>query len=65
MKVKRCHPTSEYLLKIKLTLYFLLDIFYIYTSNAIPKVPYTLPHALIPNPPTPAAWPWHSLYWGI
>jgi hypothetical protein len=24
---------------------FLLDIFFIYISNAIPKVPYTLPHA--------------------
>jgi hypothetical protein len=23
---------------------FLLDIFFIYISNAIPKVPYTLPH---------------------
>ena len=24
-----------------------------------PKVPYTLP-SLLPNPPTPASWPWHS-----
>jgi hypothetical protein len=41
---------------------FLLDIFFIYISNAIPKVPYTLPHpptpALLPYPPTPT--PWHS-----
>ena len=37
-----------------------LDIFFIYISNAIPKVPYTLPPALLPNPPTPASWPWHS-----
>jgi hypothetical protein len=39
---------------------FLLDIFFIYISNAIPKVPYTLPPALFPYPPTPASWPWHS-----
>jgi hypothetical protein len=31
---------------------FLLDIFFIYNSNAIPKVPYTLPH--------PALQPTHS-----
>jgi hypothetical protein len=34
--------------------HFLLDIFFIYISNAIPKVPYTL------SPPTPTSWPWHS-----
>jgi hypothetical protein len=39
---------------------FLLDIFLIYISNAIPKVPYTLLPALLPNPPTPTSWPWHS-----
>jgi hypothetical protein len=44
---------------------FLLDIFFIYISNAIPKVPYTLPlpcspaHLLLlPGPGIP-------LYWGI
>jgi hypothetical protein len=31
---------------------FLLDIFFIYISNAIQKVPYTLPHNLLPYPPT-------------
>jgi hypothetical protein len=25
-----------------------------------PKVPYTLPLSLLPNPPTPTSWPWHS-----
>jgi hypothetical protein len=35
----------------------LFDIFFIYISNAIPKAP---PPALLPNPPTPASWPWHS-----
>jgi hypothetical protein len=39
-------------------LVWFLDIFFIYISNAISKVPYTLP--LLPNPPTPASWPWHS-----
>jgi hypothetical protein len=39
---------------------FLLDIFFIYISNAIPKVPYSPHPALLPNPPTPASWPWHS-----
>jgi hypothetical protein len=39
---------------------FLLDIFFIYISNAIVKVPYNLPTALITNPPTPNSWPRHS-----
>jgi hypothetical protein len=39
---------------------FLLDIFIIYISSAISKVPYTLPPALQPNPPTPTSWPWRS-----
>jgi hypothetical protein len=34
-------------------LYFLLGIFLIYISNAIPKVPHTLPT-------TPTFWPWRS-----
>jgi hypothetical protein len=37
----------------------LLSIYFIYISNAIPKVPHTLPHPL-PHPPTPTSWPWHS-----
>jgi hypothetical protein len=39
---------------------FLLDIFFIYISNAILKVPYILPSALLPYPPTPTSWPWCS-----
>jgi hypothetical protein len=40
---------------------FLLDIFFIYMSNVIPKVPYTSPlPALLPYPHTHASWPWHS-----
>ena len=36
-----------------------LGIYFIYISNAIPKVPHMLPHPL-PYPPTPNSWPWHS-----
>jgi hypothetical protein len=43
-----------------LFIYFLLDIFFIYISNAILKVPYTPPPALLPYPPTPTSWPWRS-----
>ena len=51
--------------KVFVHIYFLLDIFFIYISNAIPKAPYTLPwpcsttHPLllagpdIPPPPPP------------
>ena len=34
---------------------FLLGIFFLYISNAIPKVPHTLPY-----PPTTTSWPWCS-----
>jgi hypothetical protein len=37
---------------------FLLGIFLIYISNAIPKVPHT--HLPLPYPPTPPFWPWRS-----
>jgi hypothetical protein len=39
--------------------FFSLGIFFIYISNAIPKVPYILP-APLPYPPTPTSWPWRS-----
>jgi hypothetical protein len=39
---------------------FLLGIYFIYISNAILKVPYTLPLPLLPYPPTPTSWPWCS-----
>jgi hypothetical protein len=45
--------------------HFLLDIFFIYISNAIPKVPYTTPLALLPYPPLPILGPGLPLYWGI
>jgi hypothetical protein len=34
---------------------FLLGIYFIYISNAIPKVPHMLPYPL-PPPPTPTSW---------
>jgi hypothetical protein len=41
--------------------HFLLGIFFLYISNAIPKDPYTLPPpALLLNPPTTASLHWHS-----
>jgi hypothetical protein len=44
---------------------FLLDIFFIYISNAIPKVPYTLPLHCFPTHPLPLLGPGFPLYWGI
>jgi hypothetical protein len=49
----------EKLIFLKIFIYFLLGIYFIYISNAIPKVPHTLPHPL-PHSPTPTSWPWHS-----
>jgi hypothetical protein len=46
-------------------LLFLLDIFFIYISNAIPKVPYTLPLPCSPTHPLPLLGPGIPLYWGI
>jgi hypothetical protein len=46
-------------------IYFLLDIFFIYISNAIPKVPYTLPLPCSPTHPLPLLGPGVPLYWGI
>ena len=44
---------------------FLLDIFFIYISNAIQKVPYTLPTPCSPTHPLPLLGPGVTLYWGI
>jgi hypothetical protein len=47
------------LLSFFLIYLFLLGIFLVYISNAIPKVPHT--HSPpIPYPPTPPFWPWCS-----
>ena len=44
---------------------FLLDIFFIYISNAIPKVPYTLPLPFSPTHSLPLLGSGIPLYWGI
>jgi hypothetical protein len=51
-------PFDFFLLIPFLFLYFLLRIFLNYISNAIPKVPHTLPP--VPCLPIPTFWPWHS-----
>ena len=51
---------------VTLTFIFLLDIFFICISNAIPfpsflsESPLHHPLPLLRNPPTPTSWPWHS-----
>jgi hypothetical protein len=44
---------------------FSLDIFFIYMSNAVPKVPYTLPPPCSPTHPLQIPGPGIPLYWGI
>jgi hypothetical protein len=45
--------------------FFLLDIFFIYISNAIPKAPYTLFPLYSPTHPLLLPGPGIPLYWGI
>jgi hypothetical protein len=45
--------------------HFLLDIFFIYISNAIPKVPYPLPPPCSPTHSLMLPAPGIPLYWGI
>jgi hypothetical protein len=45
--------------------YILLDIFFIYISNAISKAPYTLPLPCSPIHPLLFPGPGIHLYWGI
>jgi hypothetical protein len=40
--------------------FLFLGIFLIYISNAIPKVPHTLPPHTHPTHPFPFFWPWRS-----
>ena len=44
---------------------FLLDIFFIYISNVIPKAPYTVPPPCSPTHPLKLPGPGILLYWGI
>ena len=54
------YDTEQNFLCFWIFFHFLLGTSFIYISNALLKVPYTLPPALLPNPPTPTSWPWHS-----
>jgi hypothetical protein len=45
--------------------FFLKDIFFIYISNSILKVPDTLPTPCSPTHPLPLPGPGIPLYWGI
>jgi hypothetical protein len=45
--------------------FLLLDIFFIYILNAIPKVPYTLPMPCSPTHPRLLLGPGIPRYWGI
>jgi hypothetical protein len=42
-KISKYNPISKPVNSILFFLNFLLDIFFIYISNPIPKIPYTLP----------------------
>jgi hypothetical protein len=63
----RIYEPQRSRMKSRLTFFskFLLDIFFIYISNAIPKVPYTLPLPCSPTHPLPLLGPGVPLYWGI
>jgi hypothetical protein len=58
----------EVLLSLRIVFFlliFLLDIFFIYISNAILKVPYTLPMPCSPTHSLPLLGSGVFLYWGI
>jgi hypothetical protein len=56
-RVQHIHPTLQG------PDFFFAFVFYI--SNAIPKVPYTLPLPCSPTHPLPILGPGIALYWGI
>jgi hypothetical protein len=60
---KRHFFNLYHLLLISFLKAFLLDIFFIYISNAIPKAPYTFPLPCSPFHPIPLPGPGIPLYW--
>ena len=58
-EVKPAKYGNKYLLGFFLIFKILLRIFLNFISNAIPKVPHTLPPHF-PTHPFPIFWPWHS-----
>jgi hypothetical protein len=59
------HRNLFIIIIVVIIIYLLLDIFFIYISNAIPKVPYTLPLHCSPTHPLLLLGPGVPLYWGI
>jgi hypothetical protein len=57
-----CDKTTLWWSITSFFLKFLLGIFFIYISNAIPKVPYTLPSPCSPTYPLPLLGPSVPLY---
>jgi hypothetical protein len=62
VNLKKCHSNQR---KATSFFFFFLDIFFIYISNAILKVPYTLPLPCSPTHPPPLPGPSIPLYWGM
>ena len=62
--VAKCHQESFDCCGL-FSILFLLDIFFIYISNAIPKVHYTLPRSCSPTHSLLLLGPGVPLYWGI
>jgi hypothetical protein len=57
---------QEMIVRLPRNLFFSFkDIFFIYISNAIPKVPYTLPPPCSPTHLLPLLGPGIPLYWAI
>jgi hypothetical protein len=66
IEIKKKNTLSEFSLRALTFLkIFLLAIFFIYISNAIPNVPYILPLPCSPTHPLPLLGPGFPLYWGI
>jgi hypothetical protein len=62
-RTRRGHQISFTLFNFNFN--FLLDIFFIYISNAILKVPYSLPPPCSPTHELPLLGPGIPLYWDI
>jgi hypothetical protein len=57
LRFSTCLPMFSYISILVFIRYFLHLHFKCYPESPLYPSP-----ALIPNPPTPASWPWHSLY---
>ena len=64
MKIDKDYKALQCSKMISAEQFFLLDIFFIYISNAFLKVPYTLTPPCSPTHPLPLPGPGIPLYWG-